>query len=290
MSGHGTATPGGARLRALREAAGRTQLWVEAEAELGTGYLQRVESGRVALPERATLERILNALDARYSERRVVLELFGYAVATPPPAEDEIAWARAVCRRELHAVPFPAYVLDCTHRLIAWNRLVPRLFGIVPDDPTLAGLARGSFLAAWFDPASALAPLVADPDALLPALIRALRYEMEQFGGEPWYAGVLARLRELPRFRHYWTVVEREPAVVSAARALVPVRFATPHAGVLEFHLSSERFTRDARFRMLYYFPADPATMQQCAAWAARDTESPRNPPMRRGGPTCPPQ
>ena len=53
--GRGTAgTPGGERLRALREAAGRTQLWVELEAELGTGYLQRVESGKVAQPVRAT--------------------------------------------------------------------------------------------------------------------------------------------------------------------------------------------------------------------------------------------
>jgi len=29
---------------------------------------------------------------------------------------------------------------------------------------------------------------------------------------------------------------------------------------------------RDARFRLVYYFPADPATMQQCAAWATGPT------------------
>ncbi len=148
MGVRGSGTPGGARLRALREWAGRTQLWVEAEAELGTGYLQRVESGKVAQPGRATLERILAALEARYSERREVLELFGYAVATPPPTEEEIAWARAVCRRELHEVAFPAYVLDCMHRLIAWNRHVPRLLGVAPDDPTLGRLAGRSPLAA----------------------------------------------------------------------------------------------------------------------------------------------
>jgi len=68
---------GGARLRDLRVAAGRSQLWVEAEADLGTGYLQRVESGRVAQPERSTVERILGALEARYGERREVLESFG---------------------------------------------------------------------------------------------------------------------------------------------------------------------------------------------------------------------
>src|SRR5438105_8321364 len=38
MGARGAGTPGGARLRALREQAGKAQLWVEAEAELGTGY------------------------------------------------------------------------------------------------------------------------------------------------------------------------------------------------------------------------------------------------------------
>jgi hypothetical protein len=44
-----------------------------------------------------------------------------------------------------------------------------------------------------------------------------------------------------------------------------------PGVGTLEFRLASEHFVRDARFRLVYYFPADPATMQQCTAWAARE-------------------
>ncbi len=259
-------TPGGARLRALREQAGRTQLWVELEAELGTGYLQRVESGRVAQPERATVDGVLAALGARYGERREVLELFGYTVPTPLPTEDDVTWAIEVSHRELHDVAFPAYALDCAHRLIAWNRFVPPLFGINSRDPTLGGLARRSLLAPWFDPASPLTRALAEPDAFLPALVRALRYEMQQFGGEPWYSELLARLRELPRFRHAWSRVEEEPPPASAARALVPVRLVVPGAGRLQFRLSSERFTQDARFRMIYYFPADPATMRWCAA------------------------
>jgi len=263
-------TPGGERLRALREAAGRTQLWVEVEAELGSGYLQGVESGKVALPERATLERILDALEARYSERREVLGLFGYTVAASPPTEEEIAWARDTCLQELHQVPFPAYVLDCTHRLIAWNDFVPLLFGVTPDDPQVGGLAHRSLLASWFDPDSPLGPLVAEPEVFLPALIRALRYEMQQFGTEARYPPLLRRLNELPRFRRYWAVVEREPDVVTAARALVPVHLAVPCAGVLQFRLSSEPFVRDARFRMIYYFPSDLNTMNRCLEWGAR--------------------
>lgn len=263
-------TPGGAWLQALREAAGRAQLWVEAEADLGTGYLQRVESGRVAQPERPTLERILDAPCARYSERREVLQLFGYAVRTFPPTDDEIARACAACQRELHDAPFPAYALDCTHRLIAWNGYVSRLFGLFPTDPALRGLAGRSILATWFDPASPLAPLVAEPEAFLPALIRALRYEQQQFRVEPWYAAMLAELRAaLLGFDRWWVAVAHEPVVATAARALVPIRLAVPGAGCLLFRLSSEPFTRDARFRVVYFFPADPATMLRCAQWGS---------------------
>lgn len=218
-----TGTPGGRRLRALRERAGKTQLWVEAEAELGTGYLQRIESGRVAQPERATLERILAALGARYSERREVMERFGYTVPTPLPDENDIAWACAVSHDELHGVPFPAYVLDCRTRLLAWNRYV------------------------------------------------ATRAETEFMQGEPWYAEMMRELQEVPRFRHYWELVEREPQTASAARTLVPVRLAVPGAGTLSFRLASERFIRDARFRLIHFIPFDVATMRQCEVWAAAD-------------------
>ena len=265
-------SPGGAALRALRERAGRTQLWVETEAELGTGYLQRVESGKVAQPERRTLARVLDALGARYSERRAVLERFGYTVAAPLPGEDDIRWAREACQRELHAAPFPAYAIDCTTRLIAWNRHVPRLLGLPADDSALRRVARRPLLAAWFDPTSPLAPLVAEPDTFLPALLRAFRYEMEQFRVESWPVALLDQLRaDLPRFRHYWSLVERESVPASAARALVPVRLIVPGAGRLAFRLSAEPFTRDARFRLVYYFPADPATIEQCVRWAGGD-------------------
>jgi hypothetical protein len=131
-------------------------------------------------------------------------------------------------------------------------------------------------LAAWFDPAAPLAPLIAKPEEFLPALIRAMRYEMQRFRTEPWAAAVVAHLLTPPRFRHYWEIVEREPPPASAARALVPVRLNHPQAGTLLFRLSSESFTRDARFRLVYFFPANPVTMQQCAAWTARiaDEES----------------
>ena len=95
------ATPGGKRLRALREYRGKTQLDVELDASLGMGYLQRLELGRVKQPECDTVERILTALDARYTERREILELFGYIVDAPIPDADEIDWAIDVCHEDV---------------------------------------------------------------------------------------------------------------------------------------------------------------------------------------------
>lgn len=277
-------TPGGARLRAIREQIGRAQLWVEAEADLGTGYLQRVESGRVAQPGRGTVEKILDALDARYSERRDVLELFGYLVATPLPSPAETDWARESCQRELHDVPFPAYMLDCFPRLVAWNRSAPRLLGDEPDrgagtsggrrgergESILASLVGNSMLAPWFDPTSPLGALVAEPEVFLPLLIRALRYEVERYRHEPWLVAMLDKMQaELPRFRAEWHRAEQEPAPISAARVLVPVKLAIPGEGLLQFRLVSEPLVRDARFRLIYYLPADPRTMRRCAIWAS---------------------
>jgi transcriptional regulator with XRE-family HTH domain len=306
--GSAAGTPGGTRLRAVREQAGRSQLWVEAEADLGTGYLQRVESGRVAQPGRATVERILDALDARYSERRDVLELFGYTVTTPLPTADEIAWAKANCQHELHDVPFPAYVLDCLPRLIAWNRFVPRMLGRPPRtragrsaspvstgagpdstspapsaDPAtstadadawaesmLETLAGRPVLLSWFDPASPFGALVAEPDVFLSAMVRAMRYEFHQFRGEPWVAETIEEMSaRLPRFREEWDRLAEAPPPISAARILVPVRLNVPGTGQLQFRLVSEPFVRDTRFRLIYFVPADPTTMRQCAAWAS---------------------
>lgn len=268
MTGQGTATPGGARLRALRERAGRAQLWVEAEAALGTGYLQRVESGRVAQPGRATLVRVLDALDARHGERRDVLALFGYRVATPLPTAADCAWARETCRHQLHEVPFPAYALDCATRLIAWNGQFARLLAAAPGRPAPGALTTRPLLAAWFDPAAPLAALVAEPDTLLPALIRALRYEILHLRDEEWYGPWFAALGALPRFRDTWARVAAEAEPASAARALVPVRLRLPQHGPCQFRLATEPFLRDARFRLVYLFPADTATLHRCAAWA----------------------
>ncbi|MCI0710367.1 MAG: helix-turn-helix domain-containing protein [Chloroflexi bacterium] len=79
----------GLYLRALRQSYGKTQLDIELDAELGIGYLQRLERGKVQRPERATLLRIVNALGATFAERRTIFEHFGYTVPFSLPDDTE---------------------------------------------------------------------------------------------------------------------------------------------------------------------------------------------------------
>ena len=256
-------TPGGNQLRALREASGKTQLEVELDAHLGIGYLQRVESGKVRYPECDTLERILAALGARYTQRRDILELFGYVVDAPLPNEADIRWAVDTCRAELDEAVFPVYLLDCSHRLLAWNPYVAKLFPI----DRYAG-QRLSMQKLLFDPSYGISGLIANPEAFFPALIRALRNQVTLFRSEAWYAELIDDLRQNhPLFETYWTQAEpSEPPL--AGRPLVPLLLDLPGIGRLRFRVTSESFAQDRRFRVIYYLPADPATMRQCAAWA----------------------
>lgn len=253
-------TPGGKRLRALRTYHGRTQLDVELEASLGTGYLQRVESGRVQQPERETLERILQALNARYTERREILELFGYVVDAPIPTAEEVAWASAICRTELDSAVFPAYVLDCAHRLLAWNRFVPPLLSVAP-------LPQRSMLRVVFDPAYQFASLIANQDEFYPAQIRALRYERQWFHDEAWYNGLLEEMLRCEAFARYWNTPQTAEAHIPA-RPLTRLKIAYPSGKQLQFRLIAEPFVQDRRFRVIYYLPADVQTMQQYAVIA----------------------
>lgn len=264
-------TPGGNRLRLLRERLNKTQLVVELDAELGSGYLQRLEAGKVVHPERKTLERVLTALTASYTEQRDILELFGYNTDMPLPDASEIKWALSLCQKELHDVTFPAYVLDSAARLLAYNRYFPKLLGLTPDSPRITRMLGVSLLKIWFDPTSELYRLLQDPPSFLPGVIQALKYEMRLFYAEKWYAEILKELLEtLPLFRKYWelSLSQNKSNYAVAGRPLELFGLNVPNCGLLQFRLSSERFIQDERFRIIYYLPGDAPTIQQFSKWA----------------------
>jgi hypothetical protein len=118
-----------------------------------------------------------------------------------------------------------------------------------------------------FDPVYQVASWISNPDVFFPAQIRALRYEMQWFRDEPWYQALLAEMLECPLFERYWRESESGPTYHVAGRPLVLFQLDLPETGLLQFRLISEPFAQDRRFRVLYYLPAEPKTMQQCLLW-----------------------
>lgn len=258
-------TPGGKRLRALREFHAKTQLDVELDASLGIGYLQRLELGKVQQPERDTLERILASLRAHYTERREILELFGYIVDAPIPTDAEIDGAISVCQSELDSAVFPAYLLECAHRLLYWNQLVPPLF-----DTTFASngdkrIHHLSMLKMVFDPVYQMTTRIKNADIFFPAQIRALRYEMQRFHEESWYEELIEDMLGCDEFEKHWHKEQKETVHIPA-RPLTPLELWVS-GKVLRFWLISEPFVQDHRFRVIFYLPADTSTTQQCMEW-----------------------
>jgi transcriptional regulator with XRE-family HTH domain len=251
-------SPGGIRLRSLRADHGKTQLDVELDASLGIGYLQRLERGNVQHPERETLERILAALEVSFAERREVLGLFGYTATIAVPTESEIRWAIDVFQAEVKSTNFPAYLLDCSHRLLAWNSLVGKVFSAVPTDSAAVLMPR-----LIFDPMFGLARSVLNAETFFSAQIRILEFERLRCGDEAWYNGFVNEMRQYDTFDEYWTrhnaTGRRQVSMRPVAQLKLPIG-----DEIAQFRLISETFAQDPRFRVIYYIPADSATVRQC--------------------------
>jgi transcriptional regulator with XRE-family HTH domain len=254
-------TPGGIRLRALREACGKTQLDVELDANLGIGYLQRLELGKVQYPERETLERILATLNVSFIQRREVLELFGYAVAVSIPDEAETRWAMGVFKSEVSQDTIPAYLLDCSQRLLVWNTLVPKLFGEINREPRNDLITR-----LIFDPVRGIAGSVLNVEPFFSAQMRIFHYEMQRSGQQSWYNTLIDEMRQYKMFDEYWVKQNTGGQPQVPIRPVAQLQLDTPH-GLANFRLICEPFAQDHRFRVIYYLPADPATLHHCLKW-----------------------
>ncbi len=251
----------GLRLRALRTACGKSQLEVELEANLGIGYLQRLERGKVQRPERETLERILVALGVSFAERCNVLRLFGYCATLCIPNQVERQWAIELFRAEHEQDGIPVYLLDCSHRLLAWNSLVGRVFEAVDSlssDMLLPKLV--------FDPTYQITPSVLNADAFFAAEIRIVQFERQRWNEDGWYEGFIDDMRQYPTFDRYWSQYAGTGREQIPLRPVAHLKVLSGHA-VTQFRLISETFGADPRFRVIYYMPADPVTMRQCLEW-----------------------
>lgn len=257
----------GARtLRRLRESARLTQGDVEVAAKLGEHYLKRIELGQVARPQRATLERILDAVGGTYNDQRLILEAYGYAVLNPLPNEAEIAAACRAFHDVAATLTMPAQLLDCAQRLHTWNALLGNVVDRLPDAPESLALAGKTIIELMYDPQFGMSSRIANVQEWGRYALPALLHELRPYIQEPWCRELLRVFRQqvpgLDSLLHANAMQRRVPG-----RPLLPVVFRGPADHDLSFWMATELFIDDARFRIVYYMPADEATHRQCQNW-----------------------
>ncbi|WP_092528900.1 helix-turn-helix transcriptional regulator [Amycolatopsis arida] len=104
-------------------------------AGISVDYYVRLEQARGARPSRQVLAALARALLLTADEREYLFRVAGEA---PPPTAGPSREVPAGIRHLLATLPNPAYVLDATYELLAWNRLATHFLG----DPAAPGAER----------------------------------------------------------------------------------------------------------------------------------------------------
>lgn len=264
-------TIGGHKLRILREQARLSQAALATDAGIDTKHLHRIEVGETKHPDYETLDKILSALNARYYDRRDVLWSFGYKMPTSLPTQAEVDDVVRLCIHELNDATIPIYLIDDGQRLLAWNRYLPRLIGMNPDDPALAQFVGVTTIDLAFNPLYKTTFQIDNPDEYLRLLVHTVKTGLQPFEGESWYQELLAHARTLPGFSALWDSTKDSAAQRVAVQHIIPLTVDVPNVGVLQFRLASNPFILDPRFQIIPFIPFGAASLRQCALWAEEE-------------------
>lgn len=242
---------------------------------IDAAHLQRIETGKIRRPAADTLVAILaHGLAAPYRTRRDVLDAFGYRLPWALPTEREIEEGRRLCTQELLSATWPAYLMDHGQRLWSWNRYVPRLLGLTPDDPAPARFVGLTVLDLVFNPAVGTNLMIANPERFRPLFLRMFKIQTQPHAHEPWFHDLIARARAWPGFDEMWAELPEDAEEVLATQPIIPIEFRVPDvAHPLRFRIALIYLSLDPRFQVVHWIPYGAATLRHCARWAEEDGE-----------------
>lgn len=196
-------------------------------AGVTVSWLAKLEQGRAHAVSADVLDAISRALNLDPVERRHLLALAGFKAdetvdGHPPAWPDAVGTALRTLVDSMD--PNPAYVLDRTWHMVAWNAaevaLFPTLADHVGQPPNLLELI-------FCDPR--LAVLMADHDVELERLVSQFRLHCADWPDDPALDGVVSRLRQRSsRFERLWAA--GDVAAFTSTRR----RFHHPVAGEIE--------------------------------------------------------
>jgi len=271
---------GGSLLRGLRREAGLSLNELAGRLDdngvrIDAAHLQRIETGRIARPTAETLHAILTlGFEASYRTRRDVLQAFGYRLSWALPTPPEIDEGRQLCAQELLSATWPAYLMDHGQRVWAWNRYVPRLLGLDPDDPAPGAFVGLTVLDLVFNPEVSTTLMISNAEQFRPLFLRMFKIQTQSHAHEPWFQELIERARAWPGFEELWSALRENADAVLSTQPIVPIEWQVP--GVerpLRFRIALIYLSIDPRFQVVHWIPYGAATLRHCAQWAEDDVE-----------------
>jgi transcriptional regulator with XRE-family HTH domain len=253
--------PIGSLLRNWRKLRRLSQLDLAADADISTGHLSFIETGR-SQPSREMVLRLAEQLEVPLRERNVLLMAAGFAPEFPERSLDDAALQAA--RQAVDWLltghePYPALAIDRHWTLIASNQAVPPLLAGV--DPSLLA-PPVNVLRLSLHPAG-LASRTANYAQWRSHLLTRLRRQINTTA-DPTLVGLMNELSGYP------APSNAGPGATAAdgeyAGVLVPFQLATEH-GILSFISTTTIFGTPvdvtlSELALESFFPADAATAE----------------------------
>lgn len=276
----GAEEDGGLLVRALRQRAGLSLIELAGRLDdkgvrIDAAHLQRIETGRIVKPTVDTLQAILTlGFEAPHRTRRDVLRAFGYRLPWALPSEPEIAEGRLLCAQELESATWPVYLMDHGQRVWAWNRYVPRLLGLAPEEPAPAAFVGLTVLDLVFNPQVSTTLLIANQEHFRPLFLHMFKIQTQPHAHEFWFHELVERARAWPGFEELWSSLPEDADEVLSTQPIIPIEFHVPGADrPLRFRIALIYLSLDPRFQVVHWIPFGAATLRHCAQWAEDDGE-----------------
>src|SRR5262249_55989749 len=143
----------------------------------------------------------------------------------------------------------PVYLLDCQHRLLAWN---PPVFQLYRE--SIAEVPGVQMPRLIFDTRLGVTSAIVNAEAFFSTEIRILQYERQRRGDETWYNGFVDEMRQYETFDKYWRIQAERDQAYMPLRPVAQLQLDNGR-GLTQFRLICETFVYDPRFRVIYCIP-----------------------------------
>lgn len=260
-------TNAGKQLREMRQACGKTLEEVEAETGVSCRALSNLELGVTKKPTRKTLDALLSAYrrgaPVCMEKCCAIYTTYRYHPPFPLPEAGEIDAARRCWRAEYADALLPAYLIDVSQRLLAWNPAALRLVGLHAHDRRIQYFERATTIDLAFGLAERFVA-IENTEAYRCSFVHTLKRELRPYETEDWYVPCIAAAqRRYLDFKRLWEM--EHPPPVSPVGCPIPLQMCLPgYNDAVTFRRVQTPFVGDPRFQTVLWLPDDAATWQ---AW-----------------------